>query len=95
MKLSKEDVIKLAQLAKLKLTDSEVRTYQKQLVQVLDYFNKVKELKLAKVPESLTGIGDNPVGPRPDVVAPSAPEVIKQAAELQEGLVASPEVFEK
>lgn len=95
MNLSKNDVIKLAQLAKLKLTDSEVRTYQKQLVKVLDYVNKVKELKLDKVRESLTGIGDNPVGPRPDVIVASQPEVIRQAAELQDGLVVSPEVFER
>ncbi|PWB38548.1 MAG: hypothetical protein C3F02_03425 [Parcubacteria group bacterium] len=94
MKLSPRDVIKLAQLAKLDLSPAEIKIYQKQLVKVLDYVNKINKLKLDKIKESLTGTEDNLVGPRPDISQSSQPAVIKQAV-LQDGLVVSPEVFER
>ena len=36
-KLSKEDIMKLARLARLQLTDEEVVKYQKELSAILDY----------------------------------------------------------
>lgn len=95
MKLSKSDILKLAKLAKLDLSQTEIKTYQKQLGQVLSYVNKINELKLNKVKQSLTGTEDNQIGPRPDEIVPSSPETINQAAVMKNGYVVSPDVFGK
>lgn len=36
-KLSRDDILKLARLARLRLSDAEVETYQKELSAILDY----------------------------------------------------------
>ena len=43
--LKKEDVLKVGQLARLKLSDEEANEYSQQFVKILEYFNA-----LAKVP---------------------------------------------
>ncbi len=93
MKLNKQEVLNLAKLAKLKLTDQEVNMYQQQLTEVLGYVDKINSLDLEKVKESLTGIEDSDVKPRSDIAEDSQPSTIKQAAQLKEGYVANPKVF--
>lgn len=44
--LTKEEVVKIAQLARIELTEKEVEKFQKELSAVLDY---VEELKLVNV----------------------------------------------
>lgn len=44
--LTREDVLKLARLARLKITDDEVETFQKELNEVLEY---VKQLDYVDV----------------------------------------------
>lgn len=41
MKLSREDVLKLARLSRLKLTDDEVEQYQGELSAILDYVEQL------------------------------------------------------
>ena len=48
-KISQKKVRKVAQLANLKLTESEERKFQKQLSDVLDYIAVLDELKTSKV----------------------------------------------
>jgi aspartyl-tRNA(Asn)/glutamyl-tRNA(Gln) amidotransferase subunit C len=43
--LSKEEVLKIARLARLTLTEDEVTLYQKRLDRVLDYITELKQLK--------------------------------------------------
>lgn len=95
MKLSKHEVLNLAKLAKLELSDTEIKDYQKQLVDVLDYVDKINNLKLNKVKESLTGAENNEVGPRPDKVELSDPKIIQQANVLEDNYVVAPNVFKK
>lgn len=47
--LTKQEVKKVAKLARLGLTDKEVAKYQKELSAVLDYFEKLKEVDIAGV----------------------------------------------
>ena len=47
MKLSKEDVLKLARLSRLKLSDEEVEKYQTELTAILNYFNQLEDEKVA------------------------------------------------
>lgn len=94
MKLSKEEIEKLADLAKLQLSDEEINLYQEQLKDVLTYVEKINELDLEKIKESLTGAEDSKLGPRPDKVEASQPEVIKQACQMEGEYMAAPKVFD-
>ena len=58
MKLSKEEVQKIARLARLELTDEEVERYVAQLTDILTYVEVLKELDTSSVPETsqVTGL---------------------------------------
>jgi aspartyl-tRNA(Asn)/glutamyl-tRNA(Gln) amidotransferase subunit C len=47
--LTREEIIHLAGLANLKLTDEEIEKYRHQLSQTLDYVNNLNELKTEDV----------------------------------------------
>ncbi|MFZ5366408.1 MAG: Asp-tRNA(Asn)/Glu-tRNA(Gln) amidotransferase subunit GatC [Patescibacteria group bacterium] len=49
LKLTKEEVIHVAKLAGLTLTPQEVKKFQKQLSEVLDYVEILKKLKTTEV----------------------------------------------
>ena len=49
MKISREDVIKVAELAHLGLSSGEVDLYREQLDEILNYVDKLKELDTANV----------------------------------------------
>ena len=95
MGLDKAEIKKIADLAKLELSDSELETYQEQLASVLNYVNKINELDLKSVKESLSGTEDTLVGPRPDELKASKPETIKSAHSIKDSLVVAPNVFDK
>ena len=44
MKLSREEVDHIAELARLDLTDDEAKLYQEQLSAILDHFGRLQEL---------------------------------------------------
>jgi len=50
MAITREEVLHVARLARLELTDDEVTRFQGQLSQILDAVSKVAELHLADVP---------------------------------------------
>lgn len=50
MSLTRSDVEKIAQLARLELTEAEVALYQSQLSAILDYAARLNELNLEGVP---------------------------------------------
>ncbi len=70
MNLSREDVIKIAHLARLALTDEELADYQEQLSAVLDYAARLDELDLTDVAPSVHAVGRRNVL-RDDIVTPS------------------------
>ena len=49
MKISREDVLRVAQLAHLDLTPEEVETYRGQLDEILGYIGKLQELDVSNV----------------------------------------------
>lgn len=49
MKISREDVLHVAELAHLELTEAEVDTYRQQLDEILTYIDKLKQLDISKV----------------------------------------------
>jgi aspartyl-tRNA(Asn)/glutamyl-tRNA(Gln) amidotransferase subunit C len=50
MSISRDDVLHVARLARLELTEAEVERFQEQLSAILDAVSKVQELDLADVP---------------------------------------------
>lgn len=49
MKITREDVLRVAELAHLGLSPDEVETYQKQLDSILSYVDKLNELDVSNV----------------------------------------------
>lgn len=49
MKITREEVLRVAELAHLSLTDSEVTKFQGQLDSILSYIDKLKELDVSGV----------------------------------------------
>ncbi len=60
MKLSKEDVQKIAHLARLSLSDEEVERFAGQLTDILDYVDVLAELDTSDVTETsqVTGLSN-------------------------------------
>jgi aspartyl-tRNA(Asn)/glutamyl-tRNA(Gln) amidotransferase subunit C len=49
MKISREDVLKVAALANLELTDAEVETYRGQLDDILTYIDKLNQIDTSNI----------------------------------------------
>lgn len=49
MSIPKEEIIKIAKLAKLKLNDNEIEKFTSQFNQILDYMKKLNELNTDEV----------------------------------------------
>jgi aspartyl-tRNA(Asn)/glutamyl-tRNA(Gln) amidotransferase subunit C len=49
MKISREDVLRVAELAHLELSSAEIETYRGQLDEILTYIDKLKELDVTNV----------------------------------------------
>ena len=49
MKISREDVVRVAELAYLDLTEAELETYRAQIDEILEYIGKLNELDTANV----------------------------------------------
>lgn len=95
MGFDREQVKHLADLAKLDISEEELQSYNKDLQEILDYVAKINNLDLEDTKESLSGIEENAIGPRPDKVEKSDPELIKSASQIQDDYVAVPNVFNK
>lgn len=63
--LAKEEVLKIAKLARLHLTEDEVQIYQKNLTRVLDYISELNKVSTEKdafvrhVPEDAKGLRED------------------------------------
>ncbi len=67
-KLTKEDVLKLARLSRLHLTDEEVAKYQKEIESILSYVDQLSSLKLDNVEPTYQVTGLRTVTRRDEVV---------------------------
>ena len=70
--ITREEVLHVARLARLELSDDEVERFQGQLSAILDAVSKVSELDLADVPPT-SHVVDVVNALRPDVPVPSFP----------------------
>ncbi len=65
--LNKEEVLKIARLARLNLSENEVSVYQKHLTRVLDYITELSKVETPKeafvrhIPGDATGLREDSV----------------------------------
>jgi aspartyl-tRNA(Asn)/glutamyl-tRNA(Gln) amidotransferase subunit C len=86
MKLSREQVMAIAELAKLALTEDEIEQYAGQLSAVLDYASSLEQLDTSAIPPTATVLPLHNVF-RDDVARPSLPRdvVLANAPDAVEG----------
>jgi aspartyl-tRNA(Asn)/glutamyl-tRNA(Gln) amidotransferase subunit C len=103
MKISREDVLRVAELAHLELSPAEVDTYRAQIDQILGYIDKLNQLDVANVqPMSqviFPGEGSAQAHPelRDDVLVDcnTAEKVFAGAADSQRPFFRVPKVIER
>lgn len=83
MKIGREDVLRVAELAHLELGEAEVETYRGQLDSILSYIEKLNQLDTAGVEpmsHSLAGTSGDSVLRDDKMVADDAAEAVLQIA---------------
>jgi aspartyl-tRNA(Asn)/glutamyl-tRNA(Gln) amidotransferase subunit C len=106
VKISREDVLRVAELAHLELSPEEIDTYRGQLDEILTYIDKLKELDVTNVdPMSqvifhpFAGEGDAESHPRlrDDVLrrCDVADAVLSRAADAEKPFFRVPKVIER
>jgi aspartyl-tRNA(Asn)/glutamyl-tRNA(Gln) amidotransferase subunit C len=100
MKISKEDVLHVAELAHLELSAAEVETIRTQLDAILSYVDKLKQLDVSRV-EPMAQVLHTAAGPeatlRNDIVHPSnvAGPILKEAPESKTPYFRVPRIIER
>ncbi len=86
MKLSRAQVMDIAELAKLELTEQEIEQFAGQLSDVLDYASRLEQLDTQDIPPTATVLPLKSVM-RDDVVRPSLPreQALANAPDAIEG----------
>ena len=95
MKLTKEDVVYVAELARLEFHDDELKVLGDQLTSILDYAEKLNELDTSDVRPTAHVLPVNNVL-REDVVTPSLDreKVLQNAPSQENGCFKVPKVIE-
>lgn len=94
MKLTKEEIQKIAKLSRIELNDNEQELLASQLAGVLEYVQKLQEVPTDDISETSQVTGLENVY-REDVVevCDVSQEVLQQAPETENGLIKSKPVF--
>ena len=100
MKITREDVLRVADLAYLDLSESELETYRAQIDEILEYIDKLNEIDTANVEPMAQVLADDQRADatlREDVVVPCnvAPEILKQAPDPEPPYFRVPKVIER
>ena len=84
--LTREEVIKIAQLARIELNEAEVEKFQKELSTILEYVEELKQVDVAGIEEvsQVTGLVNVQ---RQDIVVDhgNREEIFSQAPEMKDG----------
>jgi aspartyl-tRNA(Asn)/glutamyl-tRNA(Gln) amidotransferase subunit C len=100
MKITREDVLRVADLAYLDLSESELETYRNQIDEILEYIGKLNELDTANVEPMAQVLTDDQTADatlREDVAVPCqvASEILKQAPDPEPPYFRVPKVIER
>ena len=100
MKISREDVMRVAELAYLELGESELETYRKQIDEILEYIGKLNELDTTKVEPMAQVLADDQSADatlREDLIVPCAvgADVLHEAPDPEIPYFRVPKVIER
>jgi len=100
MKISRDDVVRVAELAYLDLSESELETYRAQIDEILEYISKLNELDTANVEPMAQVLTDDQTADatlREDIVVPCgiAAEVLRQAPDPEPPFFRVPKLIER
>ena len=100
MKITREDVLRVADLAYLDLTDAELQTYRAQIDEILEYVGKLNELDTANVDPMAQVLADDQTADatlREDLVVPCAvaDDVLQHAPDPEPPYFRVPKVIER
>jgi aspartyl-tRNA(Asn)/glutamyl-tRNA(Gln) amidotransferase subunit C len=100
MKISREDVERVAELAYLDLSEAELENYRNQLDDILEYIGKLDELDTSRVEPMAQVLADDQSADatlREDVIVPCkvAGDVLKQAPDPEAPYFRVPKVIER
>jgi aspartyl-tRNA(Asn)/glutamyl-tRNA(Gln) amidotransferase subunit C len=100
LKISREDVARVAELAYLELSEDELETYRAQVDEILEYIGKLNELDTTSVEPMAQVLADDQTADatlRDDVVVPCnvAAEILKQAPDPDPPYFRVPKVIER
>ena len=86
MELSREQVVEIAELARLVLTDAEIALYQEQLSDVLEYAERLQSLDTDAIPPTATVLPPRNVM-RADDPSPSMArdDILSNAPDAEDG----------
>jgi aspartyl-tRNA(Asn)/glutamyl-tRNA(Gln) amidotransferase subunit C len=95
MPLTLEEVEHIARLARLKLTDEEMKRFQEQLSEILDYAARLQGVDTEGIPPTASVLPPRSVL-RPDVVQPglSRKDLLKNAPQVEDDQFQVPPIFE-
>ena len=98
MAITKSDVEKIAELARLELTSEEVVLFTEQLSSILGHVEKLNELDVTDVPpmsHCAPASGDTEYAKRPDEIRPSLGQklAVENAPDAQDGYFRVPKVI--
>lgn len=100
MKISREEVERVAELAYLDLSEAELESYRKQIDEILEYIGKLDELDTSQVEPMAQVLADDQTADatlREDSVVPCnvAGEILKQAPDPEAPYFRVPKVIER
>jgi aspartyl-tRNA(Asn)/glutamyl-tRNA(Gln) amidotransferase subunit C len=100
LKISREDVVRVAELAYLDLSEPELETYRAQIDEILEYIDKLNELDTADVEPMAQVLADDQTADatlREDTVVSCgiAGEILQQAPDPEPPFFRVPKVIER
>ena len=100
MKISREDVLRVAELAYLELSEAEIETYRAQLDSILEYVSKLNELDTTNVEPMAQVLASDEAADatlREDVIRPCdvAKHVLAHAPDAEPPYFRVPKVIER
>src|SRR5258707_371226 len=100
MKISREDVLRVAELAYLDLSEAELEMYRAQIDEILEYIGKLNELDTAKVEPMAQVLSDDQTAYatlREDLIVPCAvaEDVLRHAPDPEPPYFRVPKVIER
>ena len=100
MKITRDDVVRVAELAYLDLSEDELEKYRRQIDEILDYISKLNELDTSGVEPMAQVLADDQTADatlREDLVVPSAvaEDVLRQAPDPEPPYFRVPKVIER